>query len=229
MSEGLQAEAERFARRLTDLIQGCISGAPAFEVVDAKTAQQLRIGPRPFRPDAAGFSLIQLPRSCDSGRAPLTLKIEFRVSLDDAEEHLAVQHSTYGLWVQPDPKRNRRPVFRVEYDREAYNKPPSHVHLHAESLEFGWIYGTAGVALPRLSELHFPVGGRRFRPTVEEFLRFLNGEKIYVDWQDGWEEIVQKSFAVWEQVQARATVREHAEAAVQQLRSMGYQIIPPTI
>ena len=73
------------------------------------------------------------------------LKIEFRVSLDKESEYLAVQHSTYGLWVRPVPSRKPRPIFRVEYDRDAYNKSAAHVHVHAESLEFGWIYGTAGL------------------------------------------------------------------------------------
>ncbi len=228
MSDDLRAKSDRFALRLTSLFQGCLADPPEFGVIEASKARELRIGPLPFRSKVSGFSYIPLRRSCDSDQRPLMLKIEFRVSLDDAKEFLAVQHSTFGLWVRPVPSRKGRPVFRVEYDRDAYNKPPSHVHLHAESLEFGWIYGTAGLAPPRLSEVHFPVGGRRFRPTVEEFLTFLNREKIYVDWRSGWRAVVDSSFAEWEWNQARATVREHTDAAIEQLRSMGYRVTSPT-
>ncbi len=154
------------------------------------------------------------------------LKIEFRVSLDDESDHLAVQQSTYGLWVRPDPNRTPRPVFRIEYDRNAHNKPAAHVHLHAESMEFGWIYGTAGIPPPRLFEIHFPVGGRRFRPTVEELLRFLDREKLFVDWLKGWNELVEESLEDWESKQARATVRQHTEAAIEQLHLMGYVVTP---
>ena len=228
MNEPLQAKSGEFASRLTDLIRGCVADAPEFGVVETSQVQQLHIGPLPFSPDRSGFSFIPLARSCDAGQSRLMLKIEFRVSLDDESEFLAVQHSTYGLWVRPDPTRKPRPVFRVEYDRDARNKPPAHVHLHAESLEFGWIYGTAGLPPPRLSEIHFPVGGRRFRPTVEELLKFLDREKLFVDWQNGWGEIVKTSLIAWERNQARATVRQHPEAAVGQLRCMGYEItLPP--
>ena len=229
MNGPLEAKSYEFAARLTNLIRGCIAGAPDFGVVQASRGRQLHIGPLPFRSDRSGFSFIPLARSCDAGQSRLMLKIEFRVSLDEMLEFLAVQHSTYGLWVRPDQTRKPRPVFRVEYDRDAHNKPPAHVHLHAESLEFGWIYGTAGLPPPRLSEIHFPVGGRRFRPTVEEFLRFLDRERLFVDWRSGWGEIVKMSLIEWERNQARATVRQHPDAAIDQLRRMGYEVIPPPL
>jgi len=152
------------------------------------------------------------------------LKIEFRVSLDDRLEHLAVQQSTFGLWVRPDVERGPRPVFRIEYDREAVSKPLAHIHLHAESVELGWIYGTAGLDLPRLQEIHFPVGGRRFRPTVEELLEFLNREKLFTDWRQGWDVILDQSLETWNKRQAQATVRNNPEVAIEQLGRMDYQV-----
>ena len=229
MNDPLQSKSGEFASRLTNLIRGCVAGAPEFGVVETSEVEQLRIGPLPFSSDSSGFSLIPLARSCDAGQSRLMLKIEFRVSLDDESEFLAVQHSTYGLWVRPDPRRKPRPVFRVEYDRDAYSKSPAHVHLHAESLEFGWIYGTAGLPPPRLSEIHFPVGGRRFRATVEEFLKFLDREKLFVDWQNGWGMIVERSLIESERNQARATVRQHIGPALEQLRCMGYEVTSPPL
>ena len=228
MSDRLQTKSSDFVDRLNSLIGGCVADAPLFGVVDADSEQQLRIGPLPFETDGSGFGLIPLVRTCDDADQPrLMLKIEFHVSLDDESNHLAVQQSTYGLWVRPDPHRKPRPVFRIEYNRDAYNKPAAHVHLHAESMEFGWIYGTAGLPLPRLFEIHFPVGGRRFRPTVEELLKFLDREELFVDWLPGWNQLVEQSLEQWEWNQARATVRQHTEAAVGQLRDMGYEVTPP--
>ena len=74
-----------------------------------------------------------------------------------------------------------------------------------------------------------PVGGRRFRPTVEQFLRFLDREKLFVDWRSGWDRIVEKSLIDWERNQARATVRQRTEAAVDQLRRMGYEVTSPAL
>ena len=229
MSDRLRAKSNEFADRLGSLIGGCVTDAPSFGVIEADSEQHLRIGPLPFEADGSGFSPIPLLRTGDDTDQPrLMLKIEFRVSLDDESDYLAVQHSTYGLWVRPDPNRKPRPVFRIEYNRDAYNIPPAHVHLHAESMEVGWIYGTAQLTPPRLAEIHFPVGGRRFRPTVEELLRFLDREKLFVDWLPGWAELIEQSLEDWEWNQARATVRQHTEAAVGQLRDMGYGVtLPP--
>ena len=227
MRDPLRVQAEDFASRLTDLFRGCLADAPEFAVAKARRAGQMRVGPMPFGSGGSGFGHIPLLRSCDSGKVRLTLKIEFTVSLDDEADFLTVQESTQGLWVRTDPDKKSRPLVRVEYDRYTYNKPPAHVHLHAESPEFGWVYGTAGLPMPRLSDFHFPLGGRRFRPTVEDFLRFLNREKLFVDWRSGWERRLEVSLRDWEQNQAAATVRRYPEAAVHQLGRMGYEINPP--
>ena len=47
-------------------------------------------------------------------------------------------------------------------------------------------YGSSGQPAPDLHALHFPAGGRRFRPTLEEFLLFLDRENLFNDWKDGW-------------------------------------------
>ena len=216
---------------MTNLILGCIDGAPEFGVVEAGREKHLSIGPLPLKPSSIrpNFSLIPLPRACDDDGPPrLMLKAEFTVFADDHTGHMTVRNSAYGLWVHPDPKRSPRPVVRIEYDRDAWNKPTSHVHLHAESMEFGWIYGTAGIAPRRLQEIHFPVGGRRFRPTIEDFLKFLDHEKLFVEWKPGWNDYVRQSLRTWERLQTRAAVRRCPEAAVHQLQHMGYRVEPPT-
>lgn len=118
-------------------------------------------------------------------------------------------------------------MLRIEYDRDAVSKPEAHVHLHAESVELGWRYGTAGRPLPRLAEIHFPVGGRRFRPTIEELLLFLDREKLFNDWRRSWRRVLLDSLGDWEARQARATVRRHQEAAISELEALGYTITPP--
>ena len=229
---GLHDKSDEFADHLTNLLRGCIDNAPEFRVVEASQEQQLRIGPwasnSSDRFSQSGFNSIPLLRDCDDESQPrLVLRIEFRVSLDHESEFLAVQHSTHGLWVRPNPRKRLRPLFRIEYDRNAKNKPSAHVHLHAESMELGWIYGTAGSVPPRLHDIHFPVGGRRFRPTVEELLLFLDRERLFTNWLPGWNRIVEQSLTDWNLRQARATVRRHTETAVDQLQHMGYKITPP--
>ncbi len=84
----------------------------------------------------------------------------------------------------------------------------------------GLAQGTAGEPLPRLQEIRFPVGGKRFRPTIEEFLLFLHRERLFRDWiRPGWRSTVDASLVEWETRQARSTVRRLPDAAVDQLRS----------
>lgn len=225
MNERLDAEAEQFAANLSDLFRGSVGGDVGFEVVGVAGGERRKIGPGPFE---SGFQRVVLPRDVDPPDAPspVSLKVEYDVGLDDLEDgYLTVVHSVFGIWVQPNPKGNARPVLRVEYDRDARSKPAAHVHLHAESVELGWLYGTAGIPLPSLSEIHFPVGGRRFRPTIEELLLFLDREGIFTDWVDpGWKAHVSASQDEWERRQARATARRHPEAVIEELERLGYQV-----
>lgn len=230
MSDRLDSEAASFAARLTRLIRSSIGGDTEFDVVES-AGDRRRIGPGPFESGKSGFSLISLRRGVDPDDEParVSLKVEFAVGLDEDEAmHLTVYRSTFGLWIRPDPQRSPRPVVRVEYDREATNKPAAHVHLHAESVELGWLYGTASHPLPRLEEIHFPVGGRRFRPTVEELLLFLDRERLFTDWANpGWRDVVERSLEEWEARQARATVRRHPADAALELTRLGYSVVPP--
>ena len=122
-----------------------------------------------------------------------------------------------GLWADVTGGRKRpRPIVRVEYDRRQSGRGRSaaHVHLHANSPELAWMYGSAGRPAPDLHALHFPVGGRRFRPTLEEFLLFLDRENLFNDWKEGWKPRLIRSLEAWERRQARATARQFPDEAI---------------
>lgn len=227
MPRNLKHQASEFAHRLEYLFGECLSGAHEFEIVSGSD-DAVRIGPRPFDPKIGGFSRIPLPRGGEQAdSAQLSLRVEFHARLDSEREYMAVENSALGLWVQPDPVRRARPVFRIEYDRDAKNKPAAHVHLHAESSELAWVYGSSSQALPSMSEIHFPVGGRRFRPTVEEVLLFLHRERLYTDWKPGWERAVKKSLSEWEGRQLKAAVRRDPQSAAEELRELGWVVRSP--
>ncbi len=229
MSERLEGEATAFATTLTQLMRASFGGTTRFDVLPIE--DRVKIGPGPFEPGRGGFQLIPMYRSVDPPSQParLWLKVQFDLKLDDAEQlHLMVLHSTFGLWVQSDPLRSPRPVARTEYDREARSRPAAHLHLHAESVELGWVFGTAGRSLPRQSEIHFPVGGRRFRPSLEELLLFLNDEELFTDWVDpNWRAEVENSLNGWQRLQLASAVRNQPSAAVEELVRLGYTVTAP--
>ena len=90
-----------------------------------------------------------------------------------------------------------------------------------------WVYGSSGQAAPDLHALHFPAGGQAFRPTLEDFLLFLNREKLYRDFKPDWKREVLRSLRQWEDIQAASTVRKYPEIAAGVLEGLGYRVIPP--
>lgn len=231
-SENLQQQTERFAKQLNAILSQVISTHAEYELT---VLQDTRKG-KPRRSlnlmhsrgnEEEGVPLI---RSCDDPANPvLFIRSRFTVELDSEEDtFLKVMTSTMGLWIDPTKgRKNPRPLVRVEYDREKEKYPSSHVHLHSHSSELGWIYGSSGQRLPLLQDIHFPAGGGRFRPTLEDFLLFLDQEKIFTDWKEGYKDVLRESRSKWEQIQARATTRRYPQEAAEVLERLGYRIIPP--
>lgn len=138
--------------------------------------------------------------------------------------------STFGLFVPRDSTSNGAdtvPVIRLEY--VAQQDPPAHVHFHTSSQPLGWIYGSAGGFYRRSEELHFPVGSKRFRPTIEDFLLFLDRERIFRGWHGGadWRAVALERRAEYERRQAIATVRYHPQDIAAELTRLGWNVQPP--
>ena len=79
----------------------------------------------------------------------------------------------------------------------------------------------------RSSRASLPAGGRRFRPTLEEFLLFLDRENLFNDWKDGWKPELIRSLEGWERIQARATARQFPDEAAGALEALGYDVTAP--
>ena len=223
----LQAETEKFVARLEGLLAGTVGIEARFTVGAIKDGSVLTIKPASFHNKRSpGFELI---RQCDDPDSPvLFLRVLYSVEIDNSGDFLQVVTSTIGLWLDVSGGRKHpRPFVRVEYDRRR-RRTPAHVHLHANSPELAWVYGSSGRAAPDLHALHFPVGGRRFRPTLEDFLIFLNDEDLYTDWDQGWKQVLDESLSQWELLQARSTARNHPYEAARILQSLGYQVAPPS-
>lgn len=121
----------------------------------------------------------------------------------------------------------------VEFERDYTSAPCAHIHYS----------GVAGLLSPalmqnfqdksgnprkkgRLDELHLPVGGKRFRPSLEDFLYFVISECGFRG-RPGWEPALQERRRVWLSKQASAATRDHPEAAAEALRDLGFTVTPP--
>jgi len=224
----LKEQSEIFANDLSQLFEIVLDSEPKFEILFFKDQDKAIIGPGPFKNNKP--SNILLPRECDGESTPLELGINFTVEMDNRNEYMQVCTSAFGLWIDvTHGERKAKPIVRVEYDRHPIKREraSAHVHLHANSPELAWAYGSCGQTAPNLHDLHFPVGGRRFRPSIEEFLLFLHRENIFTNYKACWKQEVLKSLEVWEERQARATARQFPEEVKKELERLGYTITNP--
>jgi hypothetical protein len=70
------------------------------------------------------------------------------------------------------------------------------------------------------------VGGRRYRPALEDILEALITEKI-LDGKPGWPRVIDASRENFGRLQLRAAIARNPEIARAALESMGYQVLPP--
>ena len=175
-----------------------------------------------------GFPLLR--RNEDPGNLALLLRVSYVLEMGFSREYVGVVTSSIGLWVDVTGGRKKhRPLVRLEYDRDprTVDRPAGHVHLHANSPEMAWVYGSSGRAAPDLHALHFPVGAQRFRPTLEDFLLFLNRERLYTDFKPNWKPTVLRSLQEWRARQAAASVQTFPHVAAGVLTKLGYTVDPP--
>lgn len=158
------------------------------------------------------------------------LAVRYSVGADRKKQFLKVLSSKFELRV------HTAPGIRFEFESTYNRKPAAHVH-------FSGIGGLLSPALMRnyasqtgrkkkefrhgeISKLHFPVGGHRFRPSLEDFLYFVIEECGFLA-LEGWETRLRKTREVWLDTQLRAAVRDHPEVAAESLTAMGYVVKPP--
>lgn len=217
----LHKAASVFAAELNELFSACIDDQhlPRFGVVAETGVDDLvRIFPTTAPPKQQSMPL---RRRCDEHGASLVLRVSYKCMIGSSG-FLTIYESQYHVQIQRPGKGSPLPLLRVDYDRETQgDKPSSHVHFHAESIEYGWLVGSSGHPLQQPNSLHFPLGGRRFRPAVEDVLLFLNREGLFTEWKPGWRAAVDASLAQWHDRQVRATVVQHPEVAIEELMRIG--------
>lgn len=155
------------------------------------------------------------------------LYIEYKLTADRRGEFLTVQYSKYEIRV------HTQPAIRFEYERQKSSTPAAHVH-------FSGIGGLLSPALMKngktsrtdkrkdgnVSALHIPVGGHRFRPSIEDFLYFVIQECGFRG-RTGWEPALKASREKWFDIQLQAAIRDNPAVAAQTLSDQGFTVEPP--
>lgn len=228
----LQAQAQAFAERLTSTVT---------EVADCHPFKARALE----RDGVERFSVRQDPETGVplnvEGEPLLTLKVNYLCTWDTPQHFLAVEKSSFEVFA--GNVASGEPLFRYEYVRNTGPEiPGAHLQVHAHRDGIAHVMSRAGQGsrkgkrratagagdVPRMSELHFPLGGPRYRPCLEDVLEMLvcelgvdctaRGRSALADGREG-----------WRRQQLRAVVRDSPMEAVTVLENMGYAVEPPKV
>ncbi len=110
------------------------------------------------------------------------LQVGMTLQLDPEVRNVIVQGSTMGIYCHNDVESM---VFHYDFEREPDNEyPAAHLQVAGTSRSMDELCARTGLTRT-LDRFHFPVGGRRYRPTVEDVIEFLVVEGIarpHVGW-----------------------------------------------
>lgn len=151
--------------------------------------------------------LVVRPRA----RAHGHLLVAHVLQLDPEGLYLTVTKSLYTLYTEPTQERSAM-VFHYDYVREPDNAyPAAHFQIAGQSEAMQKLSERASQH-KELHDFHFPVGGRRFRPSLEDVVEFLIVEGL-VESRPGSLDVIEEHRSLWEDRQLRAAVRRNPESA----------------
>ncbi|MER0240680.1 hypothetical protein AAHZ94_01285 [Streptomyces sp. HSW2009] len=223
----LNDKAAEFADTLTDLTRGVLGqGSPRFSALNV--GDRIRVAPL-----AADGRSMRIPVKID-GEQCISLHVQHFCCWDGPSKYLAADRADVHVYFEGV----QDPLFRYEYLRHSQTPPGAHLQVHAHRDEMAYLLRLAEKKkgrpaakmrkrkLPRLSEMHLPVGGHRLRPALEDVLLLLIRE-FAIDVADDWEGVLDRHLRQWRVVQLKSAVRDAHESAADALREMGYSVEPP--
>lgn len=165
----------------------------------------------------------------------LVLSVDIRCHWDSRETYLAVEQSFFKVFAG---SQSGEPLFRYEFLRDPGNAnvPCAHIQIGAHRDEFTHALGYGGASrrskrragippgkAPRIADVHFPLGGPRFRPCLEDVLAMVR-EEFGIDTARAWSKVVNEGRRRWRLIQLAAAVRDCPEEAARVLRDLDYVV-----
>lgn len=223
-SDTFAEQARQFAQRLTDTVKSVAPDCDPFHARAISSNGRIRVQQAPST--GVPLKVDQVPI--------LRLTTSYDCALDGEQRYLAVDKSQAAVYAGDTAKGE--PLFRYEYIRKVQSDIPSaHLQVHAHRDAITYVMGRAGsgtrrgqdrrnnMNVPHLAELHFPLGGHRFRPCLEDILEMLITE-LGVDCPSGGREALRTGREDWRRRQTRAAVRDAPDVAIGVLQELGYEM-----
>ena len=169
------------------------------------------------------------------GQPLLRLVVEYRCMLSTFSKMLTVSGSTYKVYLHG----SRYPIFAADYDRSARpNTPAAHWNVYANRKDVTDSLRRAGssrrggrnrrAARDRSSgvvgTLHFPVGGHRYRPCLEDVLELVWTEYGIDVRTKSARKAIDDGRREWRTYQLKAAVSDDPRSAAEELHRLGVPI-----
>lgn len=166
---------------------------------------------------------------------------------DGAGRWLKVERSSFGVYFCSRPTH---PLFRYDFDAKySARLPKAHIHFHVDHPDMNpsqpmkdteesltHLGGGSRRARSRrakhglnVSDLHFPVGGTRFRPALEDVLLMMVEEYGVEPWEVTPQQAVtelRRTILAWRKSQVKAVVRDMPSLAIEYFESQGFKLVP---
>jgi hypothetical protein len=207
MPLNLRADAARFCDELSQLLNNTICHGIRINAVVASTQPvRMNVGYRIRSNDVETTQgvPVTLGRKSPTG----FLALAYRLSPDEAGRYMMVVSSFLGYYLDPELKS---PLMHYDYEREKEGYPEAHMQITATAEAWDQICQRNGWSKP-LEKLHFPVGGRRYRPIAEDLIDFLVAEEI-AEARRGWQAWVDQGRERFYKTQLRAAIRRDPDTA----------------
>jgi hypothetical protein len=206
----LKEHARKFAKQAKVLLNKTVcNGADVGSVVswDADLKQAVVI----VGTKLDGLIASPVPLCIDRKKPTCWLEAQFRCDLDDRRRFLMVLSSYFGIYA-PDGKTQ---LCHYDYERTKEGYPAAHLQIEGDCVALGALPGRRKAR--ELGKLHFPVGGRRYRPTLEDMVEFVVSEG-FAKGRSGHQRVIDKYRADFHEVQLRAAIRRLPDVAMEVLR-----------
>ncbi len=169
-----------------------------------------------------------IPLTIGTRQAKLYLGFFMHLEVDDTNDYMMVKQSMTMLALDADLSKE---LLHYDYERDKDKErgyPEAHLQICASSEH--WDVVSAMLGDRPLSKLHLPVGpvgGRRFRPSVEDVIELLIVEGL-VEARQGWQEALNATRRPFQELQLRAAVRKYPGLAAEALKNLGWSVNAPS-
>ncbi|MGW4825149.1 hypothetical protein ACWEP4_41180 [Streptomyces sp. NPDC004227] len=144
------------------------------------------------------------PVRIDKKKPRIWMNLSYQVHLDHEHRYLTVYKSYCGIF---SDEQLEACLCHFDYEREKDKYTSAHLQVHGQSQALEALNRPGDEKRP-LEKLHFPVGGKRFRPSLEDIIEFLIAERL-TDGRAGWERVVEEGRDRFHRNQLRAAMRRN--------------------